>query len=69
MSIRPFFAVILLLSTHFFSACSSRQTKDQPEKVISTEQFQCPMKCSDEVFTKPGTCPVCGMELEKIANS
>jgi hypothetical protein len=32
------------------------------------EQYQCPMKCTEEKFDKPGKCPVCGMDLEKIAN-
>lgn len=33
------------------------------------ELYQCPMKCTEEKFDKPGNCPVCGMELEKVAES
>jgi hypothetical protein len=33
------------------------------------QQYQCPMKCTEEKFDKPGKCPVCEMELEKITNS
>lgn len=28
--------------------------------------YQCPMKCEGLTFDKPGKCPVCGMELEKV---
>jgi hypothetical protein len=35
----------------------------------SADQYQCPMKCTEEVFTKPGTCPVCKMDLEKVSKS
>lgn len=28
--------------------------------------YQCPMKCEGKVFTEPGKCPVCGMEMEKV---
>jgi len=27
--------------------------------------YQCPMKCEGKVFAEPGSCPVCGMDLEK----
>lgn len=30
-------------------------------------KYQCPMKCEKEkTYSKPGNCPVCGMELEGI---
>jgi hypothetical protein len=32
-------------------------------------QYQCPMKDTQEKFDKPGKCPICGTELEKITNS
>ena len=58
-------AVALTLS---FSACNSQSSKS-----VTTEQakelatYQCPMKCEGEkTYDKPGTCPVCGMNLEKI---
>jgi hypothetical protein len=46
---------------------SSKKTDEKPAQV--KEQYQCPMKCTEEKFDKPGNCPVCGMELEKITNS
>lgn len=27
--------------------------------------YQCPMKCEGKVFSEPGKCPVCGMDMEK----
>lgn len=44
---------------------SSEQTPVQQVK----EEYQCPMKCTEEKFDKPGKCPVCGMDLEKVAAS
>lgn len=49
-------------------SCTSNEPKVAapiPEAV----QYKCPMKCSEEIFDKPGKCPVCGMELEKIIKS
>lgn len=35
--------------------------------VIDTVRYQCPMKCEGEkTYTHAGTCPVCGMDLEKM---
>jgi hypothetical protein len=47
---------------------SSKKTEEKPAQQIK-EQYICPMKCTEEKFDKPGNCPVCGMELEKITNS
>ena len=32
-------------------------------------QYQCPMKCTEQLFDKPGKCPVCDMELIKVTKS
>ncbi len=33
----------------------------------SNEKYYCPMHCEgDKVYDKPGNCPVCGMNLEKV---
>jgi nitrous oxide reductase accessory protein NosL len=32
-------------------------------------QYQCPMKCTEQLFDKPGKCPVCEMELIKVTKS
>jgi acetolactate decarboxylase len=35
--------------------------------VTDTVRYQCPMKCEGEkTYDHPGTCPVCGMDLEKL---
>lgn len=35
--------------------------------VVDTVRYQCPMQCEGEkTYDQPGTCPVCGMDLEKI---
>jgi acetolactate decarboxylase len=46
-----------------FCNCSAR-----PSSGNETEQYHCPMKCEGEkIYDKPGRCPVCGMNLVKIA--
>lgn len=62
------FAVIAILSTTFV-ACGSGEKKTEAPVETAKEQYQCPMKCTEEIFDKPGTCTVCGMELEKITKS
>jgi hypothetical protein len=67
-----FLLPIILLSFTAVSVCplvgcgSDAKKQEHP---ASSEQYQCPMKCTEEIFTEPGTCPVCKMELEQVANS
>lgn len=52
------FAVLTLIIT----ACSG-----QPSSISKKEMYQCPMKCEgDKTYNKPGKCPECKMDLEKI---
>ncbi|MGQ0829394.1 MAG: heavy metal-binding domain-containing protein [Bacteroidota bacterium] len=56
--------------TTFISACGDDHPKSDAAPVETTkEQYQCPMKCTEEVFDKPGKCPVCEMDLEKVSKS
>lgn len=65
---------ILLLVAMIFGltamiSCGSEEKKQEKSTEVKTEQYQCPMKCTEEIFDKPGACSVCGMELEKITKS
>ncbi len=52
-----------LAATSLFTSCNS--TKDE-----SYSAYQCPMKCEgSKTYDKPGTCPVCSMELEGIKSN
>jgi hypothetical protein len=53
----------------FMNGCtgSSKQAEKTPAEQVK-EEYQCPMKCTEEKFDKPGKCPVCGMDLEMVAN-
>ena len=52
------------------SSCGNKEQKSSETSPETEKQhYQCPMKCTEEVFDKPGKCPVCEMELEKISNS
>lgn len=61
--------VLFSITALTFAACSSSDKKTETPAAVAAEQYQCPMKCTEEVFDKPGTCSVCGMELEKITKS
>jgi hypothetical protein len=62
-------AITLMLSITVLAGCGSAEKKAPEPVKTATEQYQCPMKCSDQLFDKPGKCPVCDMELEKITKS
>jgi len=49
----------LLVSTSaFLTSCGSSEAKTA---------YQCPMKCEgDKTYDKPGTCPMCKMELKEV---
>lgn len=54
------------LGTATIVACGDGENKQETPTEVATEQYQCPMKCTEEIFDKPDTCKVCGMDLEKI---
>jgi Cu2+-exporting ATPase len=47
---------------------SDKSSEQTPVQQVNAA-YQCPMKCTEEKFDKPGKCPVCGMDLEKVAES
>ena len=56
--------LLLVTSVGILTSCSSSNNKTEQKQEEAT--YQCPMKCSTELFKKPGKCPECGMELEKV---
>lgn len=64
-------AALLLTAVMFLASCGNNTSESKREN-ISTEQaanakYQCPMKCEgDKVYDKPGSCPVCNMDLQKV---
>ncbi|CAN5541189.1 hypothetical protein BH10BAC1_BH10BAC1_09110 [soil metagenome] len=46
--------------------CGGAEKKQEAPSEVTQDQYQCPMKCTEEIFSKPDTCKVCGMDLEKI---
>ena len=52
------------------SCCSTHTHSDKKEvmtSVIANGKYYCPMHCEgDKIYDKPGSCPVCGMNLEKV---
>jgi hypothetical protein len=64
-------ATLLLTAVMFFASCGNK-TPESKKEGTTTEQaanakYQCPMKCEGEkTYDKPGQCPVCNMDLEKV---
>jgi Cu2+-exporting ATPase len=52
------------------SCCSSNKLQEKSTVVLPNNaqgKYYCPMHCEGEkVYDKPGDCPVCGMNLEKV---
>jgi Cu(I)/Ag(I) efflux system membrane fusion protein len=61
---------LLILSSLLLTACTKEQAKDSHTGHASavTEKYTCPMH-PQIVQDKPGTCPVCGMDLVKVTKS
>lgn len=58
-SILVFFSVITF-------SCSNNET-ESTEQQAEKAAYQCPMKCEgDKTYDKPGQCPKCNMDLEKV---
>lgn len=51
--------VVLVSLTAGISSCGSSEAK---------VAYQCPMKCegAEKTYDKPGTCPLCKMELKEV---
>ena len=61
------FAFFILLLTIAGASCR-KPSGATNKKETQSDSYRCPMNCTGEIFHKPGTCPVCKLELEKIAN-
>lgn len=49
---------------------SIEQNSDQNTVEIKDETYVCPMNCEgDKTYSESGTCPKCGMDLEKKEDS
>lgn len=50
------------------SCCSTHEKVGKPKVTAhSAGKYYCPMMCEgDKLYDKPGSCPVCGMNLEKM---
>jgi hypothetical protein len=60
---------VILTTMIVISSCGNNQKSAVPAAETTKEQYQCPMKCTEELFDKPGKCPVCEMELVKVTKS
>lgn len=62
---------LLLTVSMFIVSCGRNSPETKSEKSATeesvTSQYQCPMKCeSEKTYDKPGQCPTCNMDLEKV---
>lgn len=64
-------AAVLITVVIFMTSCGSKTSESKKENTTTGESvhimYQCPMKCEGEkMYDKPGSCPVCKMDLEKV---
>lgn len=64
-------AALLLTVITFMASCGSNSSENKKENTAIEQtgnaKYQCPMKCEGEkTYDKPGQCPVCNMDLEKV---
>jgi len=64
-------AVLLLTVVMFFVSCGNKTSENKKENTTteqtSNAKYQCPMKCEGgKTYDKPGSCPVCNMDLKKV---
>jgi len=78
---KQFISLLFTLVVLVVLASCGNKTSTQQAEPVSTEQtaidttgasqpvatvYQCPMKCEGEkTYDKPGTCPVCKMDLKE----
>ena len=62
----------VLFTALLFASCgnsSNEKKNENSTEKVETTMYQCPMKCEGEkIYDKPGTCPVCKMDLELVSN-
>lgn len=60
----------VLTTAFFLASCGNRsndKTNGNSTEQVETAMYQCPMRCEGEkMYDKPGSCPVCNMDLEKV---
>ena len=46
----------------------NQEVGDEQEQLAEADVYQCPMQCEgDKTYHEAGSCPECGMDLEKIS--
>ncbi len=60
----------VLATAFFLASCgnsSNEKSNSNASEQVETAMYQCPMKCEGEkTYDKPGQCPKCNMDLQKV---
>ena len=60
----------VLATAFFLASCgnsSNEKSNSNAFEQVETAMYQCPMKCEGEkTYDKPGQCPKCNMDLQKV---
>lgn len=57
-----YLVLLLMISSLLFSGCASENTEGEGQEQVEVQTYTCPMH-PQIISNKPGTCPVCSMDL------
>ena len=61
------YVVVVVFCSALLISCNGGTKKPETVPAAAEKvQYQCPMKCTEQLYDKPGKCPVCEMELIKV---
>ena len=57
----------LILALSMLVSSVAAQPQNPPAAKAPAPRYACPMKCEgDKTYDKPGSCPVCKMDLKEV---
>ena len=61
--------LVLAISSFTLISCGGNEASESHEghEHVAGKEYSCPMGCEgDKVHAEPGSCSVCGMDLEEV---
>jgi len=65
--VKILFVLALVVTLSALSVYAQDSSKSVAKQKVAKTMYECPMKCNNrQTYSKPGKCPVCGMDLVEI---